>query len=215
MSGGEFLSVEEKEVKKSSVENYTKIRPEKEMSTKDINDAVKDEFDKSAKVVDANETDGNNDLGKLTDEEIIRIKNETGWPDEIIKYIDNMDQYEIYKKADLHAVMIDGRLCLVKDIDMDYVDPKTGKTNRELMNDGRSPIDSKTGERIELHHMGQKYDAPFAELNEKSEHGDGNDKTLHPNSAESWRNEPSLKSRYDNVDRPQHWKARAKEGLKG
>ncbi|MBE5882782.1 MAG: hypothetical protein E7289_10835 [Lachnospiraceae bacterium] len=147
----------------------------------------------------------------LTDEEKEKIKEETGWSDEIIDHIENMEQYEIYKNAGLHEAEIDGRKCLVKDIDMDYVDPKTGMTNRELMAKGRSPIDSKTGEKIELHHMGQDPDSPFVELCENSEHGDGNHSVLHPKNEDSWRNNPELKNQYNNVDKPNHWKERAKE----
>ena len=147
----------------------------------------------------------------LTDEEKQEIKKEMGWSDEIINHIENMDQYNVYKEANLHEEVIDGRKCLVKDIDMDYVDPKSGKTNRELMESGRSPIDSKTGEKIELHHMGQAYDSPFAELCENSEHGDGKHAVLHTNLDDSWRKDPALERKYNNVDRPIHWKERAQE----
>ena len=81
---------------------------------------------------------------------------------------------------------------MVKNIDMDYVDPKTGMKNRKLMENGRPPIDPESGEKLELHHMGQGYDAPFAELWENSECGDGNDAILHPNSEESWRKDFTL-----------------------
>lgn len=147
----------------------------------------------------------------LTDEEKLRIKKETNWSDEIIDHIENMEQYEIYKKADLHEEDIDGRKCLVKNIDMDYVDPKTGLTNRERMKNGMPPIDSKTGEKIELHHMGQEADSPFAELCENSEHGDGNHSTLHPKTGESWRQDSKLKNHYNNVEKPNHWVERSKE----
>jgi len=147
----------------------------------------------------------------LTDKEKAIIKKETGWSDEIIDYIENMEQYEIYKKAGVHEAEIDGRKCLIKDIDMDYIDPKTGLSNRELMQRGRSPIDAKTGEKIELHHMGQGYDSPLVELCENSEHGDGNHSVLHTKKEESWRNNPDLKNQYNNVDKPNHWKERAKE----
>lgn len=146
----------------------------------------------------------------LTDEEKQKIKEETGWSDEIIDHIESMDQYEIYKNAGLHEEEINGRKCLVKDIDMDYVDPKTGMTNRERMEHGLSPIDSKTGEKIELHHMGQKHDGPFAELCENSEHGDGKYSTLHTSTEESWRNDPEKNKEYNN-QRKEHWKQRATE----
>lgn len=144
----------------------------------------------------------------LTEEEKALIKEETGWSDEIIDAIESMDQYEIYKNADLHEAEVNGRKCLLKDIDLDYVDPDTGLTNRELMEKGRSPIDSKTGEKIELHHMGQDFDGPFAELTENSEHGDGNHKTLHGKMEDSWRNNPEQKNQYQ-TEKRNHWKTRA------
>lgn len=158
-----------------------------------------------------NESPEKNEQKGLSHEEKEKIKKETGWSDEIIDHIENMEQYEIYKNADLHEAEINGKKCLVKNIDMDYVDPKTGLTNRELMQKGRSPIDSKTGEKIELHHMGQDKDGPFAELCENSEHGDGNHSILHPKTDGSWRNEDGANANYDKIERPNHWKARAQE----
>ena len=147
----------------------------------------------------------------LTEDEKSKIIEETGWSSEIVDCIESMEQYEIYKNAGLHETEIDGRKCLVKDIDMDYVDPKTGLTNRELMEKGRAPIDAKTGEPIELHHMGQDFNSPFAELCANSEHGNGKDAILHDKKIESWRQDPEKKNQYNNVQRPNHWKARARE----
>lgn len=150
---------------------------------------------------------------ELTEEEKQNIKEETGWSDEIIDHIKDMDQYEIYKNADLHEAEINGRKCLIKDIDMDYVDPKTGMTNRERLSHKPhplSPIDSKTGEKIELHHMGQEFDAPFAELCENSEHGDGNHSVLHDVNSESWRRDPEKKHEYQE-QKDAHWNNRVTE----
>lgn len=211
---GELGHSEVKEARTQPEVSYRDIKPEKELSVRELKDAIKTEFDNVAKDVKASdnyEKSENNEKLGLSEEDKIKIKEETNWSDEIIDCIDNMDQYEIYKKADLHEVEIDGRKCLVKNIDMDYVDPKTGMTNRERLELGRPPIDSKTGEKIELHHMGQEYDAPFAELCENSEHGDGNHAILHPKSSDSWRQDTKLKSLYNNVDKPNHWEARAKE----
>ena len=138
------------------------------------------------------------------------LKSETGWSDEIVDSIDTKEQAEIYKNADLHESNINGRECLVKDIDYDYVDEKSGMTNRERMALGRSPYDSKNGEKIELHHMGQDYDSPFAELDENSEHGDGNHSILHPTTEGSWRNDEGLESQY-NSEKQKYWKARSEE----
>lgn len=151
--------------------------------------------------------------GDLSIAERYKIKLETGWDNRIINCIKNTEQYEVYKGAGLHQEIINNRLCLCKEIDWDYVDPKTGMTNRERvehvdLNTGRpaplSPIDSKTGEKIELHHIGQKVDAPFAELAENSEHGDGKDLILHDKTKESWRRDPELRNQYQREKR-NHW----------
>lgn len=148
---------------------------------------------------------------ELTLEEKAQIIKEVGWSKEIVDCIKSMEQYEIYKNAELHEAVVNGRKCLIKDIDMEYVDPKTGETNRELMADGKSPIDPKTGEKIELHHMGQSYDSPFAELCANSEHGGIYDKVLHDKTTDSWRQDPEKKNHYNNVQRPDYWKTRALE----
>lgn len=211
MTGTEVFHSEMKEVKPQSTENFRNIKPEKEMSSKELKDGVKDEFNKTAKEAKTNDVIDASEKKGLSDADRLKIKEETNWSDGIIDHIENMAQYEIYKSADLHEVEIDGRKCLVKDIDMDYIDPKTGMTNRELMENGRSPIDSKTGEKIELHHMGQDYDSPFAELCENSEHGDGNHSILHTKSEDSWRSDTKLKNQYNNTDKPNHWVERSKE----
>ena len=167
-------------------------------------------YDPSKRVESNTETNKEGEKLGLTDEQKELIRSETGWSDEIINHIDNMEQYEIYKNAGLHEEVINGKHCLVKDIDLDYVDPKTGMTNRELMEKGRSPIDAKTGEKIELHHMGQSKDAPFAELTENSEHGDGNHSILHPRKEGSWRNDSGAEKQYQ-TEKSEHWKTRANQ----
>lgn len=151
------------------------------------------------------------DTSHLSEDERRDLEEETGWSKDIVDKIDNAEQADIYKKAELTEDEINDRKCLVKDIDLDYTDPKTGKTNRELMALGRPPFDSTTGERIELHHMGQENESPFAELCENSEHGDGNDTILHDKNIDSWRQDDKLKNRYNNVDRPKHWTERLKK----
>lgn len=183
-----------------------------EDSTWDNQDDVQGELSTKDTVGKLEGMKGETGREKLTDEEREKIKEETGWSDEIIDHISSIEQYnKVYKNAGLHEAEVDGRKCLLKNIDYDYVDPKTGLTNRELMENGRSPIDAKTGEKIGLHHMGQNFDGPFAELCENSEHGDGNHETLHPKSEGSWRKDPDKKSQY-NIEKKEHWKARLQEG---
>lgn len=155
---------------------------------------------------------------ELTDKQKREIKDETGWSIDIINYIRDLKQYKIYRDAGLIEADIAGRKCLIKeDLDLDYRSPKTiddnhpeGISNRELMQEGKSPYDAKTGEKIELHHMGQEYDSPLAELCENSEHGDGNDTILHDKATESFKRDKILKDQYNNIDRPMHWKERSR-----
>lgn len=179
-----------------------------QQAVSDVNDGTQsNSTDDAENPEQQTSSDAEEQLG-LTDEEKARIKEETGWSDEIIDHIDSMEQYEIYKNANLEEREVNGRPCLCKKVDMDYVDPKTGKTNRQLMAEGKSPRDAKTGEKIELHHMGQDFNGPFVELCENTEHGDGNHGTLHPKSEGSWRNDPEKKSEY-NQQRQSHWEARS------
>ena len=180
------------DIGKTEVSAFKEIKPETNMTVSEAKAFIDNLF---------KEKQG---LSKL---EKVQIKLETGWSDTVIDHIESKEQHEIYEKAGLHEEIINGRPCLCKEVDMNYIDPKTGMTNRELMAKGRSPIDTKTGERIELHHMGQGYDAPFAELCADSEHGDGNYSVLHTKSEGSWRNNQDLKNQYNNIDRPNHWKA--------
>ena len=136
----------------------------------------------------------------LTDEEKAKIKEETGWSDEIIENIKNMKQYEILKNANLVEVEINGRKCLIRtDIDLDKK-WDTGKydengnpiykTNRERMAEGKPPLDN-NGKPIELHHLGQKTDSPLVELTEEEhrtgefENGKKNQSLWHDNSIET------------------------------
>jgi len=138
------------------------------------------------------------------------INEKSDYSDEVNEKISSVEELEVYQKANLKEENIDGRTCLVRDnIDMEYVDPKSGMTNQELMEKGRAPYDAKTGERIELHHIGQDYDSPLAELTEDTEHGDYYS-ALHKKEGESWRNDSQKNNHYNNVERPSHWKSRVK-----
>lgn len=149
----------------------------------------------------------------LTDEEKAIIKVETGWSDEIIDNIQNMKQYEILKKAGLIEVEINGRKCLIKEnIDFDYED-EDGITNRERMARGLSPLDSKTGKPIELHHLGQKVDSPLVELTEEEhrtgeyECGKKNQSLWHNNTIDT---EVHGEGNNWDQERKAYWKERAK-----
>ena len=150
----------------------------------------------------------------LTEEEKAKIKEETGWSDEIIENIKNMKQYEILKNAGLIEVEINGRKCLIKEnIDLDYTD-EDGISNRDRIARGLAPLDSKTGKPLELHHLGQKADSPLVELTEEEhrtgeyEDGKKNQSLWHDNTVET---EVHGEGNNWDQERKAHWKARAEQ----
>lgn len=149
----------------------------------------------------------------LTAEEKAKIKEETGWSDEIIENIKTMRQYEILKNAGLIEVEINGRKCLIKEhIDLDYTD-EDGISNRERMKRGLAPLDSRTGKPYELHHLGQKEDSPLVELTEEEhrtgeyEDGKKNQSLWHDNTQET---EIHGEGNSWNQERKAYWKERAR-----
>ena len=137
------------------------------------------------------------------------IKEETGWSDDIVNSIRNEGEYGVYKNADLKEGTVNGKQCLQREIDPSFRDD-FGRTNMERMQNGLSPYDAQSGEKLELHHMGQKSDSPFAELRENTDHGDGNHRVLHEFKTESWRREPGSEQAYAS-QRTEYWKTRAQQ----
>ena len=141
----------------------------------------------------------------LKDEERIKIREESGWSDEIISSINSVEEYDIYKNAGLQEAEYDGKKCLIRnDIDWEQKDAM-GRTNRERSEQGLSPI-NKEGKVIELHHIGQHADSPLAELTAQEHRGKGNDTILHNKTKESEINRQAFAG-----ERSEHWEARANE----
>lgn len=150
-----------------------------------------------------NETDESNEGNDgLTDEQKERLREITGWSDEILDSIGSWDEAEIYMKAGLKEVEINGKKCLIReDIDLDQEDDD-GITNREKMERGRPPI-TKDGEEVELHHIGQKQNSPLAELTMEQHRGVGNDTILHDKTKET-----EIDRNEFGKERREHWKNR-------
>jgi hypothetical protein len=145
------------------------------------------------------------DAPPLTDGEKKKIKEETGWPDEIIDHIATMEEYEIYKKAELTAVEINGKWFLVRnDIDWNQKD-EFGRTNKERAEQGLAPIGN-NGKSIELHHIGQNPNSPLAELTSDEHRGIENDNILHDKNKDSKIDRDEFKKEREN-----HWKERAEQ----
>ncbi len=162
------------------------------------------ETDNSSEAKESDE--GKDAKDGLTDAEKAKIKEETGWSDEIINAIGSMKEYEIYRDAGLQEVEIGGKKCLTRsDIEWDQKDAM-GRTNRERAEQGLSPI-NKDGKVIELHHIGQHADSPLAELTPEEHRGKGNDTILHDKTKESEIDRQAFAG-----ERCAHWEARANEG---
>lgn len=90
-------------------------------------------------------------------------------------------------------------------IDPKYIDPKTGKTNLELMQSGRAPI-GPDGNPINLHHMTQSQAGPIAELTQTFHQK--NSSTIHVNTGDI----PSGINRAEfSIWRRDYWKNRAND----
>ena len=210
-----------KPLEKTEAENYKKIKPEGNISVEESksfwNDFFKREKTDSevgeqknlsfeAKTESMQDTASDQIEKKLLgDEKKIKIKEETGWSDEIINAISSWKEYEIYKNAGLVEAEIGGKKCLIRnDIDWEQKDAM-GRTNKERAEQGLSPI-NKDGEVIELHHIGQHADSPLAELTKEEHRGKGNDAILHDKTKESEIDRQAFAGEKNN-----HWMERAKE----
>lgn len=89
------------------------------------------------------------------------------------------------------------------------MDPKTKKTNLQLMSKGRAPY-ADDGSKINLHHLIQEEPGALLEILE-SLHKKYSE-VIHglKNNGESFRQSPELESQYDNFRR-RYWKWRAKQ----
>lgn len=112
--------------------------------------------------------------------EVARIQKESGYPLDLLKQFKSMEEYNIYKEAGLYTKMVDGRLALVRDIDLSFISElPDGRevSNLTRMQMGYAPIDPVTGKSYELHHINQEIDGTLAILKNGSEH-QGNAKIL-------------------------------------
>lgn len=103
----------------------------------------------------------------LTMNEVALIQKESNLPMDVISQFHSMKEYSVYKEAGLKPVIVNGRVALVQDIDLNYVSELpdgTKVTNLERMQSGFAPIEPATGKAYQLHHIGQKADGTLAVL---------------------------------------------------
>lgn len=117
-------------------------------------------------------------LNGLSMNEAAQIQRESGYPLDVIKGFRTMEQYEVCQKAGLIPKMVDGKMALIRQIDLDFVDEK-GYTNLERMQKGWAALDPATGKAYELHHIGQKQNSTLAILTKAEHMQNGNNKIWH------------------------------------
>ncbi len=99
----------------------------------------------------------------LTMNEAAVIQKASKYPVEEIKQFHNIEEYEVFKTANLKPYMINGKTALVRaDIDLKQLD-ELERTNLRRMELGLAPLDA-NGASYELHHIGQEADATLAIL---------------------------------------------------
>ena len=125
----------------------------------------------------------------------------------INKAVFTVEEIELYKLFKLTETVVT-RPALVAEIDLNFKD-QLGKTNLQRMLDGKPPIDPITGTVYIIHHIGQKYDAPFAEI-PKHFHSKKFYSALHKKHIDSWRADKKLVNLTNN-EFAQHWQLRGKQ----
>lgn len=102
-------------------------------------------------------------LNGLTMNQAAAIQKESKYPVEVIKQFHTIEEYEVFKTANLESHIINGKTALIRsDIDLNIVD-ENGYTNLQRMELGKAPLDANV-KSYELHHIGQAADATLAIL---------------------------------------------------
>ena len=116
---------------------------------------------------------------QLTMNDVAIIQRETKLPLSVIAQIKTMDQYQIIKDAGLFGSLVDGKMALIRYIDLDY--EYNGVKNIDRMLAGKAPLDPLTNKPYELHHLAQQANgkATLAILTAEEHRGEGNFKILH------------------------------------
>lgn len=144
------------------------------------------------------------ELPPLDDAARVRLEN-LGWSPQVLDAIGSQAEANIYEGANLESAQINGKEVLMR-TDIDYAQTDgLNQTNLERMKRGLAPVTAE-GQKIELHHIGQKPDSPLAELTHAEHCGNGNDNVLHNKLKES----EIVREDFDK-ERQEHWKARAAE----
>ena len=155
------------------------------------------------------------DNESLSPEQKEEIKEKTGWSNRIVDHIKSEEEASVYMDANLkenngnlersdidwNAKIPQDRIDRMRSLYGDEVADKwANKTNMDLIKEGKAPY-GPDGERVNLHHIGQKADSPLAELT-NTEHKK-NDGILHDKTKSS-----EISREVFRDERQKYWMAR-------
>ena len=153
----------------------------------------------------------------LTEGERSQLGSETGYSDKILKFARTDKEAQLYKSFNLLESSIDGRPCLKQPhIEMEQTVRYMWRgqicyaNNLERMQRGEAPILS-NGEIVELHHIGQEPNSPFAELSTSQHRSALTNKILHTSIYERSKID---RNAFAFKERKPYWRARAAEYLR-
>ena len=143
-----------------------------------------------------------------TQNQLEDIRKYSPYSPRVTTYIRQYEELRLYYDLHLQESQIT-RPAIIRELDLDLWISSENCTNLELMQKGNSPylFDAPEG-KIELHHIGQDYSAPFAELT-IDEHNE-NSQLLHISREESWRSDKKQEKAFYK-ERSAYWKKRAKQ----
>lgn len=124
---------------------------------------------------------------------------------DINRYINTIDELKIYTSQKLVEAFLT-RNTLLYPIDPNFCD-KQGVSNLHKMLQGNHPCDHITGEVIELHHIGQQFNSPFAELPHTIHSSNKTYSILHCSNIKSWRGNKDFVKQTNN-EISEYWKKR-------
>lgn len=96
------------------------------------------------------------------------MKDRNLFTESVRPYIRSYDEVQYYEKHYYREVKWNGRSCLIIDINPFYFSKKYQKTNRQLIEEGKSPVvPDMENYCFVLHHIGQLNESPFAIIHGK------------------------------------------------
>ncbi len=139
---------------------------------------------------------------------------ETTYSDTILSYVRTEKEAKLYLEYGLVEGIVGGRPCLMQPyIEWERPIPYVWRgeikyaVNIERMQKGNAPVLANGG-MVELHHIGQNPDSPFAELSASQHRGQKTNKILHTSIYERSRIE---RNKFAMQEKKPYWRARAAE----